>query len=253
MAKKATKKELPWINGELDVLKLMEDYDPLIKSVYKKFAKFNNLYYNHMDFEDLESEVQFEFIRLCREYDPNRGVDFPGYVKFHLQQRVYHWVTKLQRNRQRETVAYNKDFNADDDESDSIDFDNICDKNSEDGFDDYCRIEALQSVDLSLLQNDLQKRIVYDILFLHKNIEDIAIDEGVSKRTVQMRLHSACAIFIENSVEEDAELGISSNRFILVRKPIRLCRTPIIIGRIPFVIRIPISKIRKPIMEVEND
>ena len=83
----------------LDTNKLIEDYSPLMKSIYKTFSKFNNLFHTAQDFEDLESQIQYEFLRLCSEYNPARGVDFPGFIKFHLQQRVYHHVTKLQRTK----------------------------------------------------------------------------------------------------------------------------------------------------------
>ena len=61
----------------LDMDKLYEQYKPLMNSIFKKFTKYTNVFKNPQDFEDLKSQIEFEFIKLCNEYNPARGVDFP--------------------------------------------------------------------------------------------------------------------------------------------------------------------------------
>ena len=168
----------------LDLDKLMKDYSPLMKSIYKKFAKFNNLYHSSSDYEDLEAQIQFEFVKLCSEYNPTRGVDFPGFIKFHLQQRVFHYVTKLQKSRQKETVAYSRDYDGEQDES--VDFDNMSELIDEQSKSEFDRIEALASLDWSVIQSEKQRYLVKAILYEYKSIEELAKEEGVSNSVVRL-------------------------------------------------------------------
>lgn len=223
-------------NDYLDINKLIEDYSPLMKSIYKKFAKFNNLYYSFYDYEDLEAQIQYEFVKLCSEYNPARGVDFPGFIKFHLQQRVYHYVTKLQKSRQKETVAYGRDHDGESEES--IDFDNITELVDEEPEREFDRVEALACLDWSVIQSSKHRYLVESVLYDHKSLEEIAREEGVSLKVIRLRLYSICNTLIEhaNTLEQESKNKLLQLRhgnmkevlddFNIVRTPV-VTRTPI--------------------------
>ena len=69
----------------LDTESLLERFEPLLKSIHKKFCSYNGMFDQPDDISDLYSQILLEFLRLKQSYDPLRGVDFPGYIKFHLQ------------------------------------------------------------------------------------------------------------------------------------------------------------------------
>lgn len=195
------KKREELVEDYLDIDKLVHSYTPLIRSIYKKFSTFNNLYYTKEDYEDLESQVSYEFIRLCSEYNPTRGVDFPGFIKFHLQQRVYHYITKLQRSRQKETVVYHREYNGDED--DSIDLSNSESVSDEDSVREFERIEALASLNWDCLNSEKHKSLVKSVLCDGKTIEEIAKEEGSASKAVRLRLYAVCGSLIEYSIESD--------------------------------------------------
>ena len=83
----------------LDTDALLERFGPLLKSIHRRFLSYQGIFLNSEDISDLYSQILFEFIRLRQSFDPKRGVDFTGYIKFHLQQRVYHYVMKKKKFR----------------------------------------------------------------------------------------------------------------------------------------------------------
>lgn len=231
-----TRSKLSAKNNYLDINKLIEDYSPLMKSIYKKFAKFNNLYHSYDDYEDLEAQIQFEFVKLCKEYNPTRGVDFPGFIKFHLQQRVYHHVTRLQRTRQKETVAYGREYDGEMEES--VNFDNLLELADEDADKEFEKVEAIASLDWTALQSKKHKWLVEAILLEQKSLEEIAKEEGVSLKVIRLRLYSVCNILIEHAtnmdeiyrdkliqLRQESMKGLAKH-FNIVRKPI-ITRKPI--------------------------
>ena len=146
---------------ELDQEKLLLEYQPLIKAVYKKFSSYFN---NYEDKLDLFNQVQYEFSRLVSEYDPRRGVDFPFYSKRMLNQRVYHYVTKCVRVLDREvacedTTAVHEKFEVDK----RLEF-----------------VECMVSLDDGLPLGEKQNRLMKDILIYKKSLEEIAKEEAVS-------------------------------------------------------------------------
>lgn len=218
----------------LDINQLLIDYAPLMKSVYKTFSKFNNLYTSLDDYEDLKAQIQYEFVKLCQEYNPARGVDFPGYIKFHFQQRVYHYVTKLQKTKQKELVIYSRD--NDGESEDSINFENtelMADRDADIAFN---RAEALACLDWNALPNKKCRRLVESILFEGKTIEQLAADEGIPVKTMRLRYYTACGSLIEYAEQKQLEhdmyienMKSSSSDFYSAE-----------VKRIPFVIRIPV-------------
>ena len=181
----------------LNIEKLIEQYTPLMNSIYRKFSSYNGVFNNASDYEDLMSQIHTEFVRLCQEYDPTRGVDFAGYIKFHLQQRVYHWVTKVQRVQNKETLSTSATWKGTDDES-AYDFENQKDLIDYDTEHQVFKAEALASLDWRLLENPKHKRLVEMILFENKSLEEIATAEGVGLNTIKQRFNEVCNLFIDH-------------------------------------------------------
>lgn len=211
----------------LDIERLALRYDPLMKSIYKHFASYNNLFFSQDDYEDLWAQINLEFVKLCREFNPTKGVDFPGFLKIHLQQRVYHTITKLQKTKQRERTVDIRSYDGDEEES--FDLEAIADLASEYEFD---KVEALNALDLSIFTDKKQKFLVEAVLFEEKSLEEIALEEDVPLREIKSRFNSACAKLIQNYesnqrfVEEhmtNCQSAFNKSRNI-VRKPIILSK-----------------------------
>ena len=174
----------------LDMDKLYEQYKPLMNSIFKKFTKYTNVFKNPQDFEDLKSQIEFEFIKLCNEYNPARGVDFPGFIKIHLQQRVYHYTTKLQRRVSYESTLPDKTY--DDSDTPMMNLNNTLDLIDEDSDKEFDYIERLESLDWRAITGKKHRHLVESILYEHRTLEDIAELEGVPLKVVRLRLHFVC-------------------------------------------------------------
>lgn len=232
----------------LNIDRLLEQYDPLIKSIYNRFSSYNGLCNNSDDYEDLKAQIQFEFVKLCREYNPTRGVDFPGYIKMLLQQRVYHHITKLQRIQQNETVSYTKSYDYGNEAS--LDFDNMYELADENVQKELERVEALASLDWRAIVGRKHKYLIESILFEGKTIEEIAKLEGVTIKTVRLRLHFACKRLIEwnqemedytkfhNSLQGKQEIMESPSSTFISSRVVK--RQPIYVRRQPIMVRQPI-------------
>lgn len=218
-------------NDYLNIDNLLVRYDPLLKSIYKHFASYNNLFFSQDDYDDLQAQINLEFVRLCKEYNPTKGVDFPGYLKIHLQQRVYHYITKTQKTRQREKIVETKVYNGDEEES--FNLYEIADLMSEYEFD---KVLALQALDLSVFADKKHKFLVEAIIFEEKTLEEVAAEEDVSVREIQSRFNTACNILIRNYEEQqrrfmNKDLERPNSAFIpnIHRKAIHITRKPIIL------------------------
>jgi len=176
--------------GFLDEEKLLNDYQPLIKAVCKKF---NNYFTNNEDKMELYNQVLYEFNRLVVGYDPRRGVDFPCYIKRMLNQRVYHYVTKMIK----------KVINVEVKQGDIIDTVEI-DPSIEREF-EY--IECINSIDPNLTLGKKHSRLLQDVLFKKKTLEEIAQKEGVDIKIIRMRLHFLCKRLREYSEKMEKEWG----------------------------------------------
>lgn len=95
-----------------DPAKLLYQYRNLILSVCKMYtASFTSNY----DREDLYVYVVDTFISLTLEYDPDKGVDFTGYIDKNLKQRVkYSYVQKVYKNKSRSTLLKSETGTVDD-------------------------------------------------------------------------------------------------------------------------------------------
>lgn len=219
-------------NDYLNIENLLIKYEPLLKSIYKHFASYNNLFFSQDDYNDLQSQINLEFVKLCREYNPTKGVDFPGYLKIHLQQRVYHYITKIQKTKQREKAVETKTYSGDDE--DSFDLSEVADITSEYEFD---KIEALDALDLSIFTDKRHKFLIEAVIFEEKSLEEIAAEEGVPLREIKSRFTAACNKLIQHYETQqqrfmEEKLERNTLHFIkkVKRKPIYIKRKPIILS-----------------------
>jgi len=231
----------------LDIDALFEQYKPLMGSIYKRFSRYNGVFNNQADYEDLRSQIEFEFIKLCNEFDPTRGVDFPGFIKFHLQQRVYHHITKVQKLQSKESASCSRVFDSDGDSS-AMEFDNTLDLIDEDSIKSLERVEAMASLDWRAIVGKKHKYLIESVLYEGKTIEEIAFQEGVVVKVIQLRLHFACERLKEWCKNQEYYMEYKKvhpevpwEDFVAMRKQVqKIKRTPIVIIRVPIVIRVSI-------------
>ena len=184
----------------LDADALVVKYTPLFKSICRYFCSYAGILDKPYDTEDLYNQIQLEFIKLVRRYDPRRGVDFPGYIKLNLQNRVYYWVTKLQKLQNTEKLLF---WSENDNEESDVDIDlhymnqqyyNLEDTNDEK---EQFRIEALMSIPWEEITDVSDREMVEDILN-HLTLEDIARKRHTLVSNIREQFNRLCDKFIEN-------------------------------------------------------
>lgn len=172
----------------LDTDVLLIRFEPLLKSIHRRFLTYQGVFNNQEDCEDLYSQIVFEFLRLRESFDPRRGVDFTGFVKFHLQQRVYHYVMKQVGKHKNEVdlKMYSNDF----DES-QLELENFPDIIDEETPSKIEYVDAMASVPWGFL-SDEQKDLVNDILVQKKTLKEIAKEKGVTLKSVKNDFDELC-------------------------------------------------------------
>ena len=177
----------------LDTEALLERFEPLLRSIHKKFCSYDGVFNTPEDQADLWAQIQYEFLRLRQTFDPRRGVDFPGYLKFHLQQRVYHYVTKQQKlsNIEQPMRVYSDDF-----EEKPRELENMPELVDEETPAAMERTEAIESIPWGRLSED-QAELVREIIFNKKLVETIAKERKVSIKSVKTQLDEICELFIK--------------------------------------------------------
>lgn len=164
---------------------LFYKYEPLRMALY---SKFNNLMANHADKEDLMSSIDQIFLQLVSEYDPNRCVDFPYYIKRMLDLRTYHHVTKYLKNVNKESYV----------EEEIVVADESIDRILE-------RIIDLHSIDPNIQLGDKHRRLMVGVLIERKTLKELAEEEGVPVNRLHARLYfllSKLSKVHESHVEE---------------------------------------------------
>ncbi len=150
---------------------LYHKYEPLRVAIYKKFK---DRMMNHGDREDLLSTIDQIFLTLVNEYDPNRGVDFPYYIKRMLDLRVYHHVDKYSK-------VTNKEVYSDDDTELIIE---------DDSYEEiFQRVIDLHSIDPELQLGDKHSRLMVGVLIERKTLKQLADEEGVPVDRLHARLY----------------------------------------------------------------
>ena len=165
----------------LDTEALLERFEPLLRSIHKKFCSYDGVFNTAEDQADLWAQIQYEFLRLRQTFDPRRGVDFPGYLKFHLQQRVYHYVTKQQKlsNMEQPIKSYSDDF-----EEKPREIENMPELVDEETPAAMERTEAIESIPWDRL-DESQAELVREIIFNKKLVETVAKERKVSIKSVK--------------------------------------------------------------------
>jgi len=201
---------------------VLGEYKPLILAQYRKFHGY---FYNYMDKQELMFTIQEMFIKLCIEYNPRYGVDFPYYIKKKLGHRVYHYVIDhlaiLNNERNFEDVIVD-DYEIED----SMEF-----------------IENLESINTNITLGTKQKNLLHGILLEHKTIKELAEEEGVASTVLHTRLH-----FLIDKIKRsnnESEFLFNSHfeviRTPIIRVPVFFIRKPIIVYRTP-ITRRPIKR-----------
>lgn len=185
----------------LDTEALLERFEPLLRSIHKKFCSYDGVFNTAEDQADLWAQIQYEFLRLRQTFDPRRGVDFPGYLKFHLQQRVYHYVTKQQKlsNMEQPIKSYSDDF-----EEKPREIENMPELVDEETPAAMERTEAIESIPWDRL-DESQAELVMEIIFNKKLVETVAKERKVSIKSVKAQLDEICELFIKIHQENEQE------------------------------------------------
>lgn len=164
---------------------LYKKYEPLRRASYKKFK---DMMANDQDRQDLMSNVDQVFLQLVSEYDPNRGVDFPYYIKKMLDLRIYHFVSKYLDNVNKETYAEDELVIQDDS------FDEILQ-----------RIIDLNSINPDLVLGEKHRKLMIGVLIERKTLKELAEEEGVPPDRLHARLYFLIKK-LTKSYEEDKEI-----------------------------------------------
>lgn len=186
----------------LSIEELLVRFLPLMKSIYRYFSSYACVFTQSSDYEDLYAQIQFEFCRLCREYDPNRGVDFLGYIKLHLQNRVYHYVTKQQRHLNKELLI--KSFSGDS-ENKPMELESFLNLVDMESIKEFERAEAIASLDWNAIIGKKHKQLIQGVLFEKKSLEELAEREGVPVKILRLRLYFACNKLIDYANKKKLE------------------------------------------------
>ena len=173
----------------LDPEMLLIRFDPLIRSVYNEFVNWEGLFTDKPDREDLMEHVKLEFLRLRQNYNPHRGVDFNGYISLLLKQRVYHYVMKVQADRNK----YQYD-SGEEGIQDHISM--LATTEDETAVQELNRVDALASIDWDSLTEE-QADLVRAVLINHETPEDIARRRHVTIRSVKDEILELCDYFYE--------------------------------------------------------
>lgn len=162
----------------LDTETLYIRFKPLIISVFNHFSQYNNVFNSRAEREDLYNQVVLEFVRLTHTYNPRIGVDFPGFLKMNLAQRVSHFVNKESKKNANEYLTRNfLDSEVNEIES----FENSLDLIDTDTEDEQRRIEGINMLEGQIHQlSPEEQRLCRQVLLNHKSIQDIANEEGKS-------------------------------------------------------------------------
>ena len=177
----------------LDTETLLERFDPLLRSIHKRFCSYDGIFNTMDDVNDLWNQIVYEFLRLRQNYDPKRGVDFPGYIKFHLQQRVYHYVTKTQKvvNHELSVNNYNSE---DDDEKRTLELENSSELIDERTIDDMEYVEAIASIPWNRIDDPDKSQFIQEILINHVPLETYAKEQHIYLKAAKQKLEDCCQL-----------------------------------------------------------
>lgn len=173
---------------------LIQKYTPLLKSLHRYFCSYSGILDQPSDIDDLYKQIEFEFIRLAKRYDPRRGVDFSGYIKLNLRHRIFYYVIKNQSQQKSELLLL-----QDADSSESIEIDSLVNELYDESTEQATlRFEAINSIPWDEITSDLDKFIIMEILN-HKSLEEIAKEKRMNISTIKQRFDKLCTHLINCS------------------------------------------------------
>lgn len=171
---------------------LLEKFTPLIQSLHRYFCSYAGILDQPADVADLYSQIQLEFLKLVKKYDPTRGVDFPGYIHFNLRNRVYYYVTKLQNRQNKELLLIKQE-----DSNEPIDMNDLWEKPDESVTQEVFRIEALASLPWDKITDESDRDLIREILVEHKTLYEISRSRRVLVKVVQQQFEDLCERLIQ--------------------------------------------------------
>jgi len=135
------------------------------------------MFKNKEDKEDLMSTINTLFAKLVFEFDIQRGVDFPYYIKKMLVLRTYHYVNKTIDRNSKEvlTEGFTNDEIAFGDGA------SICEELE--------LVEKILSWDDDFTLGKKQKQLFVGLLVEHKSLKQLAEEEGVDVSILHTRMH----------------------------------------------------------------
>ena len=148
---------------------LFDKYEMLRKAVFKKHKDKMK---NQADRDDLFDAINLMFLQLVSEFDPNRGVDFPYYIKKMLDLRTSHYVTKYLKNINKESYA-EEEFVIEDHSYEEV----------------FQRIIDLNSIDPDLVLGEKHRNLMIGVLIHGKSLKVLAEEEGVPVDRYHARLY----------------------------------------------------------------
>lgn len=153
----------------LDPQYLYSKFEPLRKATYFKFKSRMS---NDTDMEDLSAAIDEIFLTLVGEYNPNRGVDFPYYIKKMLDLRVYHYITNYMKNANKEVIG---------DEEVLIE---------DEGYKELLnKLIDLNSMNPDIVLGDKHRKLMIGVLIEGKSLKELAEEEGVPSDRLHARLY----------------------------------------------------------------
>lgn len=174
----------------LDKETLIRKFTPLIQSIHRYFCSYVGILDQPSDVADLYNQIQLEFLKLAQKYDPKRGVDFTGYIKFNLRHRIYYHVTKMQKRQASEQLT--RQYGS----GEELDLDTLAyDVPDEAASNEFFRREALASIPWEQLTPD-QCELIHNICEDHMNLEEIAENHKVPIKSVQKQFDELCELLI---------------------------------------------------------
>ena len=160
----------------LDPMYLHDKYAPLRRSIFNKYKN------SVKDLEELNSNIDLSFMQLLSEYNPQRGVDFPYFIKKMLNLRVQHYVNRLYNNSNKINNNFlPEDFELGDDNKGELILDDLIN---------------LLSVNPDIKLGSKHRNLFKGVLLEHKTIRELAQEEGVPTDRVHARLYFLCRKFI---------------------------------------------------------
>lgn len=187
----------------MEINAILLRFEPLLKKLYYKYVKFDS-FYSNADKQELKDEIMAIFIHIYHKWNPKKGVDFTGFIKKQLNDRVYKWVKDRQESRKREVLTPFKSPTATDDDyvvSDETMELSPLDKEEMKSEDDFNWIDAIESCPWEILDNT-ETHIAQRMLFEREDLETIAYNMHMKCREIRKVFYRMIDKIYNHQVEQ---------------------------------------------------